>query len=104
MESGHVVSSIHIDDGGSDSLGVCQIKVATANTLGFSGSKRDLINPRHNIFYAGKYLRRQLNRYGGDVSKAVAAYNSGTYRPRSDGKPKNFKYVNRVLLAQEEYR
>lgn len=77
VESTHNIEAIHHDDGHADSLGVCQIKYATAKTLGFKGQPIDLMNPKTNIYYAGKYLRHQLVRYG-SIEKAVIAYNIGS--------------------------
>lgn len=76
VESRHNPAAIHHDDGGSDSLGLCQIKLSTARWLGFKGTEQDLMNPQINAHYAGAYLRYQLNRYG-SVKKAVTAYNIG---------------------------
>lgn len=53
-------------------LGETQLMPATAAALG--------VNPRNdaqNLAGGAKYLRQQLDRFGGDVSKALAAYNAG---------------------------
>lgn len=95
VESKHVVSAIHVNDGGSDSLGLCQIKLNTARQFGFKGTAKQLQGDyKINMVYAGKYLRYQIKRYNGDTIKAVAAYNAGSYKPH-----KTNKYVNKVLLA-----
>ena len=77
VETKHDVNAIHHDDGGSDSLGICQIKLATAKDLGFDGTEKELMVPSVNIFYAAKYLARQHKRYDGNPVKAVIAYNRG---------------------------
>lgn len=77
VESNHKVNAVHKDDGGANSLGVCQIKLNTAKDLGFKGTEKQLMNPKTNIKYAAKYLRHQLNRYKGSITKAVIAYNLG---------------------------
>lgn len=77
VESHHKVDAIHHDDGHSDSLGVCQIKHKTAQWLGFKGTIKDLMDPKTNVHYAGKYLSYQIKRYKGDIIKAVIAYNMG---------------------------
>lgn len=99
VESTHNPAAIHHDDGNSDSLGVCQIKLETAKALGFKGSKTELMKPEVNVKYAAKYLRKQLNRYGGDTPRAVAAYNTGTYRPGSKTFARNQSYVDRVFIS-----
>ena len=77
VESRHNVQAVHTDDGGQDSLGVCQIQLRTARSLGFKGSVNDLMRPINNIGYAAAYLRVQLSRYRGNVARAVIAYNRG---------------------------
>lgn len=77
VESKHSVNAIHHDDGGADSLGICQIKLNTARDLGFRGTAKQLMEPKYNIKYAGKYLQKQMRRYHGQVNKAVIAYNQG---------------------------
>ena len=77
VESKHKITAIHKNDGDSDSLGVCQIKLKTAKWLGFKGNSEELMDPENNIKYAGKYLAKQINRYKGNTKKAVIAYNRG---------------------------
>lgn len=90
-------------DGGSPSYGLCQIKYDTAKELGMKDGE-DLMNPNTNILYAAKYLKKQLERYDGDLCKSVAAYNTGTYLPStvSPGKPKNLKYINKIILHLDD--
>jgi soluble lytic murein transglycosylase-like protein len=77
VESKYNVLAIHKDDGTSNSVGVCQVKLKTAKWLGFEGTEKELMNPETNIWYAAKYLSYQLKRYHGNVKKAVIAYNIG---------------------------
>jgi soluble lytic murein transglycosylase-like protein len=77
VESKHTISAIHKDDGGEDSLGICQIKLSTGKWLGFKGTAKDLMKPKNNIRYAAKFLAWQLHRYHGNVNKALIAYNRG---------------------------
>lgn len=76
VESRHKISAIHHDDGGSESLGLCQIKLNTAKSLGFRGTPNQLMEPKYNIKYAAKYLSHQIKRYD-SVKKGVIAYNRG---------------------------
>lgn len=99
VESTHNVSAIHHDDGGGNSVGVCQVKLETAKMLGFKGTERQLMDPKVNVEYAAKYLKKQLNRYGQNSPKAVAAYNAGTYHPGKKDFAKNQHYVNKVFAA-----
>lgn len=78
IESTHNITAVHHDDGRGDSLGICQIKLETAKGLGFKGSQKELMQIENNIYYAGAYLQHQKNRYNGDITKAVIAYNIGS--------------------------
>lgn len=97
VESSHDINALHHNDGGSNSVGICQIKVSTARSIGFRGTEKELAKPAHNIFYSAKYLSQQLDRYDGDIVKGVAAYNAGTHRVNAKGQTRNIKYINKVL-------
>jgi soluble lytic murein transglycosylase-like protein len=77
IESSYNVKAIHHDDGGENSVGVCQVKLSTAKWLGFKGTEKQLMKPEINVYYAAKYLKHQLKRYKGDVARALTAYNRG---------------------------
>ncbi len=79
VESKHDINAVHHDDGGSNSIGICQVKLKTAQWLGFKGTEQQLMEPSVNIYYAGKYLSYQLARYN-CPKKAVIAYNIGNAR------------------------
>ena len=104
VESKHDASALVVNDRGSASHGICQVKLATAAFVGFRGSEKQLRDPETNITYAAKYLHHQLVRYHGDPRKAIAAYNAGTYHVNTRGLIKNRKYVGKVLVAWEENR
>lgn len=104
VESSHRPMAINLEDGVGPSLGICQIKFATARLMGFMGTPTQLMNPKVNAHYAGKYLAWQMDRYDYDVTKAVAAYNSGTHLVNSKGQTKNQSYVNKVMEAWDEER
>jgi len=53
--------------------GLMQIMPETAKLLGI----KDVFNPEENIEGGVKYLRMMLDRFGGDLVKALAAYNAG---------------------------
>lgn len=78
IESGHDINAIHHDDGTTDSLGVCQVQLPTARTVGFKGTAKELMKPEVNTIVAAAYLKHQIDRYNGDIKRAVISYNIGS--------------------------
>jgi soluble lytic murein transglycosylase-like protein len=54
-------------------LGLMQLMPSTAAELGVA----DAFDPRENIDAGARYLKRQLERYQGDVFRGLSAYNAG---------------------------
>lgn len=54
-------------------IGLMQLMPATARSLGVT----DATDPAQNVAGGAAYLRIQLNRFGNDLEKALAAYNAG---------------------------
>lgn len=67
---------MHHDDGGANSVGICQIKLKSAKQMGFKGTEKQLLDPKTNIYYAAKFLSYQIKRYH-SVQRGVVAYNRG---------------------------
>ncbi|MHC4915255.1 MAG: lytic transglycosylase domain-containing protein [Planctomycetota bacterium] len=80
----------------------------------------DLYDPEDNVLLGITYLREMLNRYGGDLHLALAAYNAGpkrvdAWRKRASrgasgsavvsrhGYRETRRYVKRVLAARKRY-
>lgn len=78
VESSNNPSAVHRNDGKGDSLGLNQIKLSTARLMGFRGTRKQLMRASVNSLYAATYLKHQIKRYGGNLSKAVTAYNAGS--------------------------
>ena len=53
--------------------GVMQLMPKTARALGV----KDAFDPRQNVFGGAKYLKYLLDRFDGDVTLTLAAYNAG---------------------------
>ena len=77
--------------------GLMQLMPATAKDMGVT----DIFDIQQNIDGGAKYLRRMLDQFGGNVRKALAAYNAGPgtvikYSGRVPY-PETRQYVKRVL-------
>lgn len=59
--------------------GLMQILPETARTMGFEGAPNDLLDPRVNLEYAGRYLRGAWLVSDGDIDAAVMWYARGYY-------------------------
>ncbi|BEU87164.1 hypothetical protein TAMA11512_06280 [Selenomonas sp. TAMA-11512] len=77
-------------------IGIMQLMPGTAASLG--------VNPydaRENVEGGTKYLKELLDTFGGDVQKAVAAYNAGPQAVKDYGGippyPETENYVSKVL-------
>lgn len=58
--------------------GLMQIMTSTGRSLGLT--KEQLYVPEHSIEFGAEYLKGNVDRYDGDIKKAVSAYNQGTRR------------------------
>jgi soluble lytic murein transglycosylase-like protein len=78
-------------------IGIMQLMPSTAAGLGVS----DSFDARENILGGAKYLSQLLNKYNGDTSLALAAYNAGSARVDEYGGIPPFtetqNYVQKVL-------
>jgi soluble lytic murein transglycosylase-like protein len=84
-------------------LGLMQLMPATAAMH----RVRNVFLPRDNIEGGVRHLRMLLNRYGGNVTLSVAAYNAGTQRVEDAGGvppiTETREYVGRVLRYRLAY-
>ena len=85
-------------------LGLTQLMPGTAAGLGVS----DVQDPAQAIEGGAKYLKQQLDAFGGDVAKALAAYNAGPNAVRTYGGVPPYAetqaYVQKVMGYAEGYR
>jgi len=76
--------------------GLAQLMPGTARQLGVNPD-----DPHANLEGGARYLREQLDRFGGDLEKALAAYNAGPGRVvRANGVPaitETRNYVSAIL-------
>jgi soluble lytic murein transglycosylase-like protein len=102
-ESG-LKNALVLNDKGSPTYGICQIKSAPAFDMGFKGDPDLLMRPEINAKYAALYLKHQLDRYDGDECKAVSAYNAGTFKEskKHPGQPFNIAYIQQVQDTSDE--
>lgn len=85
-------------------IGLMQLMPKTGAHYGAQDPK----NPSENIYAGARYLRELLNRFGGKLYLAIAAYNAGeTVVQKFKGVPpfqETQKYVKKVLGRYEELK
>lgn len=92
---------------GDESIGLMQVLVKTARWILRDNElkREDLFDPKINILAGAKYLKYQLDRYRGDIKKAIAAYNAGSARyKRSTNEFINQPYVDFVYDWYLKYK
>jgi soluble lytic murein transglycosylase-like protein len=97
VETKYDRNAIHHDDGNEDSLGLCQVQLSSAQTVGFRGTAKELMDPKVNTIVAAAILKRQINRYHGNITKAIIAYNLG-----HAGSLTHTKYSDKVFTQWEK--
>ena len=84
--------------------GLMQLMPETAASMGVTNS----YDPTQNVAGGTRYLRSMLDRFGGDVTKAVAAYNAGPEAVEHYGGVPPYaetqSYVNNVLDTLRHYK
>ena len=84
--------------------GLMQLMPRTAKSLGV----QDIFDPEDNIMGGVRYLKKLLNRFGGDTRLALAAYNAGSRHVRHyNGIPPFLQtrtFIKNVLKYQQMYK
>jgi soluble lytic murein transglycosylase len=94
----------------SGAIGLMQLTPTTARGIALrTGGSRfelsDLYDPELNVRYGSWYLRHLLDRYDGDLRKALAAYNGGQGNvDRGVIFDETRAYVRKVLEIRDVYR
>lgn len=78
-------------------MGLMQLEPATAADLGV----KNIFDPTENVMGGARLLRQLLNRYDGDLSLTLSAYNAGAGRVDAamgiPAIPETINYVKRIL-------
>jgi len=109
----------------SNAIGLLQLKRAAATDVARwfrerTPSERALMDPARNLRYGARYLAGMLERFGGDVVLALAAYNAGPGNAKRWGRlrerggdalvceeiglPETHDYVKTILAVRQAYR
>lgn len=84
-------------------MGLMQLMPGTAEDMGVT----DAFDARQNIFGGTRYLRKQVNKYNGDINLVLAAYNAGPGNvDKYGGIPfeKTASYVQNVYRWYQRYQ
>jgi hypothetical protein len=89
---------------GSGAVGLMQLVPRTGRWMG----ARDLTNPQQNIAAGAKYLKYLSERFDGNETKIIAAYNAGEGNVKRFGGVPPFRetrsYVQRVRDYEEDFK
>jgi soluble lytic murein transglycosylase-like protein len=89
---------------GAGAVGLMQLVPRTGRWMG----ARDLTNPVQNIAAGTKYLAYLSDRFDGNETKIIAAYNAGEGNVKRFGGVPPFKetrkYISKVRVFEKEYR
>jgi soluble lytic murein transglycosylase-like protein len=83
--------------GRGGTIGLMQIKLATARGLGYTGTAEGLRDPNTNLTYAVKYLAGAYRAANGDHNRAVAYYAGGYYYAAKRQRLERVRYSEPVL-------
>ncbi|WP_407176585.1 lytic transglycosylase domain-containing protein [Bradyrhizobium sp. STM 3562] len=73
--------------GRGGTIGLMQIKLATARSMGYTGDAAGLRDPETNLTYAVKYLAGAYRAANGDHTRAIRYYAAGYYGVAKQQRP-----------------
>ena len=85
--------------GRGGTIGMMQIKLATARGLGYTGTAEGLRDPNTNLTYAVKYLAGAYRAANGDYNRAVAYYAGGYYYAAKRQRHQHISHSEPVLAS-----
>src|SRR5436305_14779763 len=85
--------------GRGGTIGLMQIKLATARGLGYPGTAEGLRDPNTNLTYAVKYLAGAYRAANGDHNRAVAYYAGGYYYAAKRQRLQHIRHSEPVLAS-----
>jgi soluble lytic murein transglycosylase-like protein len=85
--------------GRGGTIGLMQIKLATARSMGYTGDAAGLRDPNTNLTYAVKYLAGAYRAAHGDHSRAVSYYASGYYAAEKRQRRSRGGHLEPLLLT-----
>jgi soluble lytic murein transglycosylase-like protein len=88
--------------GRGGTIGLMQIKLATARSLGYTGDAAGLRDPNTNLTYAVKYLAGAYRAANGDHNRAVAYYASGYYKAAKRQRLERARHPAPAAVAPKE--
>ena len=92
--------------GRAASYGLMQIMGEVARELGFKDEFEKLYDPETGLHYGVKHLKSFITRYAttdNSLDSAIAAYNAGSSRKKTDGTFVNQQYVDTVKKYFAEF-
>ena len=85
--------------GRGGTIGLMQIKLATARGLGYTGTAEGLRDPNTNLTYAVKYLAGAYRAANGDHNRAVHYYASGYYEAAKRQHHEHVRHTGPMLAS-----
>jgi soluble lytic murein transglycosylase-like protein len=85
--------------GRGGTIGLMQIKLATARGLGYTGTAEGLRDPNTNLTYAVKYLAGAYRAANGDHNRAMHYYASGYYAAAKRQRLQHIRHAEPVLAS-----